>query len=315
MKTVAIVNPVSGFRRAPRVWPRLLESLGAAAAGLTTWWTETPGHGEALAARARREGFDRVVAVGGDGTFLEVVNGLWWEPQGKLPSIGMIPFGRGCDYVRNFDLGLTLREKTLVALQEATLPVSAGLARLQVEAGQSRLRVFMNVLGLGFDGQIVARFRSQHPRLPGKIAYFLSGLEELPRLTTHRVTATLNGRSLETDAVLIALGLGRYFGGGMMVTPDASPQAAHFQVVLAQRMTPMDLLGILPKIYLGRHLDHPQVAVEFAGHFKLEADPPALVEADGELVGFTPLEVIISPHSLQFAAPCLSKNLIGVLPL
>jgi YegS/Rv2252/BmrU family lipid kinase len=315
MKTVAIVNPVSGFRRAPRVWPRLLESLGEAAAGVTTWWTEAPGHGETLGARARREGFERVVAVGGDGTFLEVVNGLWWEKRGQLPSVGMIPFGRGCDYVRNFDLGLTLKEKALAALQGETLPVSLGLAHLQVEAGKSRVRVFMNVLGLGFDGQIVARFRSQHPRLPGKIAYFLSGLEELPRLTTHRVSGSLNGRPLETEAVLIALGLGRYFGGGMMVTPGASPQAARFQVVMAQRMTPLDLVGILPRIYLGKHLDHPEVAVEFAGNFKLEADPPALVEADGELVGFTPLEVMISTQAIQFAAPCLSKNLIGVLPL
>ena len=106
MKTVAIVNPTAGYRRARRVWPRLLASLGEPGANVATWWTERPGHAETLAARARREGFDRVVAVGGDGTLLEVVNGLWWEPQGPLPSVGVVPFGTGCDYVRSFDLGL-----------------------------------------------------------------------------------------------------------------------------------------------------------------------------------------------------------------
>ena len=111
VKTVAIVNPTAGYRRASRVWPRLLASLGAAGAEITTWWTEWPGHAETLAARARRERFDRVVAVGGDGTLLEVVNGLWWKSRGPQPSVGMVPFGTGCDYVRNFDLGRTLRDQ------------------------------------------------------------------------------------------------------------------------------------------------------------------------------------------------------------
>ena len=88
MKTVAIVNPTAGYRRAPRLWPRLLKSLGEPGARVATWWSQWPGHAEALAARARREGFDRVVAVGGDGTLLEVVNGVWWESRGLLPSIG-----------------------------------------------------------------------------------------------------------------------------------------------------------------------------------------------------------------------------------
>ena len=94
MKTVAIVNPTAGYRRASRVWPRLLASLGEAGAQGTTWWTERPGHGEILAARARREGFDRVLAVGGDGTLLEVVNGLWWESRGRSPAWGWSPLAR-----------------------------------------------------------------------------------------------------------------------------------------------------------------------------------------------------------------------------
>ena len=94
MKTVAIVNPTSGYRRASRLWPRLLASLGGLGAGVDTWWTEWPGHAETLAARARREGFGRVVAAGGDGTLLEVVNGLWWEPGGPRPAWGWSPSAR-----------------------------------------------------------------------------------------------------------------------------------------------------------------------------------------------------------------------------
>jgi diacylglycerol kinase (ATP) len=303
MKTVAIVNPIAGYRRASRLWPRLLASLGALGASVDTWWTEWPGHAETLAARARREGFDRVVAVGGDGTLLEVVNGLWWESRMPRPSVGVVPFGTGCDYARSFDLGRGLRDKVMAALGEATLAVSLGLVRLQGYDGQTRQRVFVNVLGLGFDARVIAGFRQQRLRWPGKTGYFLSGFKELSRLRHHRITGSLDGCPLETDAMLVAIGLGRYFGGGMMITPGASPPAGHFQVVLAQKLSRLELLALLPGLYCGQHLEHPRITAAFAGQVTIHADPPAEVEAEGELEGLTPIEVAIIPQALRIAAP------------
>lgn len=307
MKTVAIVNPTAGYRRAPRLWPRLLKSLGEPGARVATWWSQWPGHAEALAARARREGFDRVVAVGGDGTLLEVVNGVWWESRGLLPSIGVVPFGTGCDYVRSFDLGRSLREKVITALGEATLTVSLGLVRLQGLDGRPRTRVFANVLGLGLDARVIMGFRQQRLALPGRTGYFMSGFKEMGRLTSHRITGELDGRPLATAALVMVLGLGRYFGGGMMITPGASPQAGQFQVVLAQPLNPLEFLTLFPKIYFGKHLDHPRVDAAFAGQVRINADPPAYVEAEGELEGLTPLEAAIIPQALQVAAPSLSR--------
>jgi len=308
MKTVAIVNPTAGYRRARRLWPRLLASLGEPGADVDTWWTAWPGHAENLAARARREGFDRVIAVGGDGTLLEVVNGLWWEPRGPLPSVGVVPFGTGCDYVRSFDLGRGLRDKVISALGEATLAVSLGLVRLQGYDGRPRQRVFVNVLGLGFDARVIAGFRQQRLRLPGKTGYFLSGFKELGRLTHHRITGSLDGRPLETDAMLVAIGMGCYFGGGLMITPGASPQAGYFQVVLAQKLSRLELLGLLPGLYCGRHLDHPRITAAYASRIAIHADPPAEVEAEGELEGLTPVEVAIIPQALRIAAPSLAAS-------
>ena len=299
MKTVAIVNPVAGFRRATHIWPRLLRVKGVRPARVTTWWTEAPGDAEILAARARRQGFERVVAVGGDGTLMEVVNGLWWENQGRMPSVGTVPMGTGCDYLRNFAEGRSLEERLATALGEATVPVSVGLAYLTGWDGQPRKRIFMSVLGAGFDAQIVARFRRLG--LPGKIAYFVCGFLELFRLRHFRVTGVVNGRPLHSVAVLVAVGLGRYFGGGMMVAPEASPQSDRFQVVLGQRLGPLGVLGLFPKIYHGKHLEHPQVAACYGAHVKLTADPPASVEGDGELLGSTPLEVRVVPRALEFA--------------
>jgi YegS/Rv2252/BmrU family lipid kinase len=251
-----------------------------------------------------------VVAVGGDGTLLEVVNGLWWEPRGPLPSVGVVPFGTGCDYVRSFDLGPWRMDKVRSALGEATLTVSLGLVHLQGYDGRPRQRVFVNVLGLGIDARVIAGFRQQRLRLPGKTGYFLSGFKELGRLTHHRITGALDGRPLETNAMLVAIGLGRYFGGGMMITPGASPQAGHFQVVLAQKLSRLELLGLLPGLYSGQHLDHPRITAAFAGQVKINADPPADVEAEGELEGTTPLNVKIIPRALRIAAPSLAASIL-----
>ncbi|MFZ2014904.1 MAG: hypothetical protein WAV00_13865 [Nocardioides sp.] len=189
---------------------------------------------------------------------------------------------------------------------ERTLEVSLGLVRLQGVDGRPRQRVFVNVLGLGFDAQVIHGFRQRRLALPGKTLYFLSGLRELVRLKHHRITGELNGRPLETEAAVVVFGLGRYFGGGMMITPGASPQAGHFQVVLAQKLRRLDVLTLLPGLYFGSHLDHPRVRADYAGHIKINADPPAYVEAEGELEGLTPIEVTIIPLALRIGAPSLS---------
>lgn len=88
----------------------------------------------------------------------------------------------------------------------------------------------------------------------------------------------------------------------MMITPWASPQSGRVQLVWNQQISWLDLIRLFPQIYLGRHLKHPKVQTRFARKVKLAAEPPALVEADGELVGLTPLEVEIYPGAFQVAA-------------
>ncbi len=91
MRIAGIVNPVSGWKTARREWPALLRSPGPGAAGVESFWSEYRGHAELLAASARRSGYDRVIAAGGDGTLFDVLNGLWWERSGELPTAGMVP--------------------------------------------------------------------------------------------------------------------------------------------------------------------------------------------------------------------------------
>ncbi len=302
MKAVAIVNPVSGRRQAPRRWPTLLKRAELHAVDMVTWWTEGPGHAEALAARARRKGFERVIVAGGDGTLLEVVNGLWWEAKGRLPSVGMVSFGMGCDYMRNFDVGYSLTEALVVALGESLIPVDIGMCHLHDMNGSPVQRVFMYVLGLGYDANVVERMLRQRGHVHGRIIYLLSALQELVRLKSHRVEAEVDGDCFHTDTVLFAVGLGCYFGGGMMITPGASPQGGRFQLVWGQHQSRLEVLHLLSKIYAGQHLCHPRVHTRYGRHVRVTAEPRAYVQAEGALIGQTPVEVEHYPMKLQFAA-------------
>ncbi len=303
MKAVAIVNPAAGCGKAARVWPQLLEDWGAVKEAPATWWTRGPGHGELLAARARRQGYERVVAVGGDGTLFEVANGLWWEPEGLLPSLGVVPVGTGCDYVRNFPRAGTLRDYLAIALGEPTVAVDVGIVQVQALDGKPLTRLGLNVLGLGFDARVAARLRRQNLPLAGKTPYLLSTLQELLLLKHFRLTGLMDGELLAAQSCLLVAALGRYFGGGIMIAPGASPQSGRMQVVWDEGLSRLTLLSLLGKALRGEHLSHPRVRNRFVRRLRLEANPPALVQVEGEPVGQTPLTVTLSPEKLHVAVP------------
>jgi diacylglycerol kinase (ATP) len=94
----------------------------------------------------------------------------------------------------------------------------------------------------------------------------------------------------------------------MMITPGASPQAGRFQLVWAKRLGRLQILRLIRKIYTGEHLQHPQVYVRHARHVKLSSDPPAYVEAEGELIGQTPIDVKVYPAALRFAARKIKRK-------
>lgn len=302
MKAVAIVNPAAGSGKAARVWPQLLGEARVRPDKLATWWTNGPGHGELLAARARRQGYERVLAVGGDGTVFEVANGLWWEPRGWLPSLGIVPLGTGCDYVQNFSRGGSLRDHLTQALGENTVAAHVGIVQFQAMDAKPLTRICLNILGMGFDGRVAARLRRQKLPLAGKTPYLISGLQELLLLRHFRLTGLIDDEPVASQSSILVAALGRSFGGGIRIAPLASPQSGRFQVVWDEELGWLTLLSLLGKTFTGNHLSHPRVRSRFARRLHLSADPPVLVQVEGEPVGRTPLEVTLSPEKLHVAA-------------
>ena len=134
------------------------------------------------------------------------------------------------------------------------------------------------------------------------MAYVVCVLQELVRPPSYRLDGEIDGNRLETEVLTVAVGLGRWTGGGMMITPSASPVAGRFHLLWVQPVSRLGVLGLFSKLYSGRHIDHPRVHSRPARNLALTVDPPAYVETDGELVGRTPISIELCPSAIQFAA-------------
>lgn len=301
MKIAAVVNPVAGTRKAPKQWPILLQSIGKEAKRVDTFWSEYPGHSVSIAASARRSGYDRVIAVGGDGTLSEILNGLWGEEQGHMPSLGMVPFGTGCDYTRNFDTGRGMAAKLKTAVEESTVRVSLGRCRYQVRDGITQ-RVFANVLGLGFDAEVIHRYRKSSHLRSGLFSYIISTIAVLRELRPFTLNGIVEDSPFRVDAVFFGAGLGCCFGNGMRLAPCASPSNNRFEFVLTAPVSPVRLFAPILRTYL-RMKDSPVLSRLRGSTATIGSSRPIMFEADGELLGQAAgIDIELIPEAFYFAA-------------
>lgn len=307
MRVAAIVNPVSGRKTARREWPALLASLGRSAAGVDTFWSDYRGHTELLAASARRSGYDRVIAVGGDGTLFDVMNGLWRERTAGLPSVGMVPFGTGCDYIRNFEVGPSRAERLIAALGPSTVRVSLGRCRVQTGRGPVE-RVFAMVLGLGIDAEVIRDFRTGRFGRAGWPAYAMSALKAFRCMKSHILSGSVDGSPFHARAIFFGAALGCCFGKGIVIAPGVSPAQNELGLVWVRPAGFSGLLRMVFLAYFGALHRSPLVKTARAGRVSLDSTPSAWVEADGELIGKTPVEIEIVPGAFAFAAKAVIKT-------
>ncbi len=288
-----ILNPVAGHGRSQRVLARLQAALtNRSGVRTVTWSTSGPGHARELALRAAREGYTRIVAVGGDGTVHEVLNGLMEAGPQLLARVGLgvVPAGSGNDFARN--LGIPAQPQ---ALADRLTGGTWG----RVDVGLVNGRYFGNVAGVGFDAEVAALANRLPKYLPGTLTYLGGALAMLARYRNARVSLVLDGTPLERRVLLVAVGNGACYAGGMIICPGARMDDGRFRVVVAGDLTRLEVLRVLPTIYRGGHMGHPKVEAFDAAEVVISADRRLFVQADGEIVGTTPARLRILPRALQ----------------
>jgi YegS/Rv2252/BmrU family lipid kinase len=296
-----IVNPHAGRRRVGEEIPELERTLRSR--GLPYRLLRTQGRGDAsrFAREALGAGGRFVVAVGGDGTVHEVVNGMF-DGEGKplVPDavLGVVAAGSGCDFVRTFGLPGDATRACHHLEGDNIYPLDVGKVTYTAPDGEAATRHFVNVAEAGLGAAVAARADRMSPRL-GQSKYFLAFWLELPRFRLANVRVRADRKTYEGPAFLVVVGNGQYYGGGMKISPRSYPGDAVLDVLIFKGPK-SDSFTMLPKIYRGEHLPHDHVE-EFRVKRELviEADRPLPIESDGEVLGTTPATVEILAQPIQ----------------
>lgn len=284
-----LVNPASGKGRAREAARRAVGWLRRAGASVTELVGTDAAHALRLAEHAVASGTEALVVCGGDG----IMNTALRAAVGTATPIGLIPAGTGNDYARMLGVhGSDPETAARVVLDGGTRALDAG------RCGE---HWFGTVLAGGFDARVNERTnRMSWPR--GEWRYNLAVLVELARLRPLDYVLELDGERRRTRAVLVAVGNGPSYGGGMRICPDAVPDDGLLDVTVIGPVAPRRLLRVLPTVYSGKHVEYSQVSTFRARRVSLSV-PAVTAYADGEPLAEAPWDVECVPRAVNVLVP------------
>jgi diacylglycerol kinase (ATP) len=297
--TVFLVNPASDNGRTGRRWAELAHRAALAGLEGETLFSERPGHLIELARSAVDGGARLVVAAGGDGTLNEVINGV----AERDVDLATIPLGTGMDFGRAYGIPTGFDAAVRVARDGKPRTIDAGRVRYRTWGGEDAVRWFGNVGTVGMSGAVAQRANGMSKALGGRVTFFYALARVFLTWQNTEVTVTLDGaeRSGRMHDVIVANG--PWHGGGMKLAPDAEPDDGLFDVVLIGDVAKVDFLTTAPKLYSGRHVDHPKVEVLRSAHATVDAPERLPIEVEGEQIGTTPAAFEIVPGALRVRVP------------
>jgi diacylglycerol kinase (ATP) len=299
-ETVFLVNPAAEGGAVGRRWPELARRAAALGLRGDSLLSQRPGQLGELARGAVAGGAGLVVAVGGDGTVNEVAQGLAGANEAEL---AVIPRGTGWDFARTYGIPRNLEAAVGVALDGRVRPIDLGRATYQAWDGSEAESYFANIASAGMSGAIAKRANETSKALGGKISYLWATVAVFARWRNDEVHVTVGAEERRGRMHDVVVANGRYFGGGMMICPEAEPDDGLFDVLLIGDLTKRDLLLTLPKTYRGRHLPHPKAELLRGAAVEVDAPEPLPVELDGEQPGTTPIRLEVVPGGLRLRVP------------
>lgn len=294
-----IFNPIANLGRA---WPvasnlrRVADEFGGAVWAGTVY----PGHASEIAEKAASEGYKTVVAVGGDGTIHEVINGLMKVDTAKRPLLGIVPVGSGNDFAGTMGIP---RDS-----EEALRKVFSGSPRridiASVLDGNGRKEYWMNTLGMGFDSAV--NFHSREvPIFQGFMIYFLALFRTIiENYRPFKITGTIDGESLEKETLMLTVTNGKREGGGFLLAPDALQDDGLLNYILVDVISRLKMLMAIPYFLKGTHASLNYVKTGTFKNISLKSNNPLWIHADGEIfAGFssqvTELTLEVLPGAIE----------------
>ena len=304
--TLFIINPASARGATLRTWTDARKELVAAGVDFDEHVTVSSDEANHVTREALNAGITRIIAVGGDGTIGEVVNGYlddWGRPINSDASIGLLPSGTGTDFRRS--LGITSRGdwiRTLISSQ--TRLIDAARAQFQNRDGANVFRNFINVASFGLGGDVSALVNDWREKLPrwvgGRARFAAAAVAALGRYKNIAVSVRIDQREMKINSNLIVVANGRFAGGGMMLAPHAELDDGLLDVIVTHGATRLDVIRELPRIHRGSHLKNPKVTEWRGAEVSIDASEPMAIDLDGEMVGLTPALLRVLPSAIRF---------------
>jgi diacylglycerol kinase (ATP) len=293
MEATLVVCPASGLGTAARVAGPVSDRLRASVDRLEQHIPGSAAETDAVLRDLAAAGTETVVVLGGDGAAHAAVQAF---AQSET-AFAIIPAGTGNDLARALGLPRDPMEATAVVTDALTRGLRQKLDLGRVDGNEW----FATVLCAGFDSAVNERVnRMRWPRGPRR--YDLAIVAELAALRPARLTVRTDGDTLELDAISVAVGNTRYYGGGIPVCPQADPADGLLDITVVGKATRRDLLKILPSLRTGAHVDHPAVRTLRAREITITADGGWIGYADGERINPLPLSLSCVPAALTVVA-------------
>jgi YegS/Rv2252/BmrU family lipid kinase len=295
---LAIVNPAAGGGRCGKLAPAALASLRASGQTVEVAYTRAAGEATVLAREAFARGVRDFIAVGGDGTSFEIINGLFPEAlqAEHKPTLGFLPLGTGNSFLRDFTTdGASYALEALCSGQRRPCDV----LRLRHRAGEL---YFINILSFGFLADVCSLTNRRFKRF-GELGYGLGVLVKLALLAARPIPHALDAGPLDASALsFIAISNSRFTGGKMMMAPGAEVADGFAEVLVAGKLTRLSFMASFPKIFSGQHLSHPGLTAQRARAMRFDVQRMEDAMIDGEVIPVWPESLEVLSDALEVRA-------------
>lgn len=290
MSILFIVNPVAGKGKAKTLVPIIEDVCRTGHMEYIIKYTCSPEDGARIAAWGAGEGFERIVAVGGDGTVNDALNGI----VGTNAALGVIPGGSGNDFIRsinsNNEIKKIIEDNMYGKIVKCDLGICNG-------------KYFINVASSGFDAQVVMETQKAKKIFSGSIAYIAGVVKTIFMYKGKKISIRIDDNIFEENTLLVAVANGKYYGGGMLPAPDAEIDDGNFDICHIKQVGKVKLLVLFPKFMKGKHADIKEVSMHKGRKISIGANENLPVNLDGETFYSRQIDFEIVPKGINIIIP------------
>ena len=302
-----VLNPVAGGGRALKYWPQMEQLFKENGFEYEVGRTTGKEHAITLTRDAILKGYRKIIAIGGDGTNNEVVNGIFSQKE-VVPSkkifYTLIPVGTGNDWIKTHGIPKDFKKWIPLIKNEKIFQQDIGIVDY-LSNGEKKKRYFVNVAGMAYDGYIAKLTTEGKNPVVSKFVYIWLVISQLLKYKNRKAAVIFNGKEFENEFYSINVGICKYSGSGMQLVPHAVPNDGLLALSYDTGVSKLGVILLTPSLFLGTLAKSKKVKTHQVKMVRVEAreDRPTYLEVDGEFIGEAPCEYYILDRVLNVIVP------------